>query len=561
VKVWPKTDVVIMGLGAAGGVAADVLTAAGLNVVGLEAGDRLSSQDFVRQLDEIAGWTVRNALGRLKVNGETPSWRRDLNQPAIPAPGASPMMNALGGASVHYSAASWRFRPDDFRVRSETVARYGEQALPSQSAVADWPITYSELEPYYDRVEYGIGVSGQAGANPFEGPRSRDYPMPPLRTAGIGALAAHAMKSLGYHPFPQPAAINSVPRDGRAACSYCGFCSGFGCWNDSKSSTLVTSLARAEATGRLAARTRCRVTRIAVSDKGEVSGVDYVDADGTPCSQPADFVILSGFVYENVRRLLLSRSERFPSGLGNAHGQVGKYYLAHTTITAAGYFPGTELNIYGGTQAQSVAIDDLNGDHFDHRDLGFIRGALITVNAERLPIGAAELRPPDVPAWGPKYKAWLKSGPRSTAALTAQLETLPYEGNFMDLDPVGVDERGEPRIRITYDIHENERRASKFFADKLELILQRMGAKQTWVVPRAEVAPVRTHCYGGTRMGSDPRTSVVDAHGLVHECRNVAILGGSTFVSCSGYNPTQTIQALSWRSAEYIAANFAAWKR
>src|SRR5580700_3445270 len=201
----------MVGLGAAGGIAADVLTAAGRQVVALEAGDRLSSKDFVRQFDELSGSSVRNLMGEPKFNGEIPTWRPNPNVKASPAPSASPMMNAVGGTSVHYSAASWRFRPDDFTIRSHTVARYGEGALPPNSALADWPLTYEMLQPYYDRVEHAIGVSGAGGTNPFEGHRSRDYPMPPLRTSGVSARAAQAMKSLGYHPFPQPAAINSVP--------------------------------------------------------------------------------------------------------------------------------------------------------------------------------------------------------------------------------------------------------------------------------------------------------------------------------------------------------------
>ncbi|MGE0113264.1 MAG: GMC family oxidoreductase [Steroidobacteraceae bacterium] len=555
-KTLPKTDVVIVGLGAAGGVAADVLTAAGLKVIGLEAGPYLTSKDFVKQLDELHGWSGRNRLGDIKFNREIPTWRPDTITPAIPSPVVWPMMNAVGGASIHYATLSWRFRPDDFNIRTGTIRRYGEAAIPADAALADWPVNYDELEPYYDKVEYAIGVSGKGGSNPFEGPRRRDYPMPPLRPSGYARLAEKAMRALGYHPFPQPSAINSVNYDGRAACSYCGFCAGFGCWNDSKSSTLVTAIRRAEATGRLEVRPLSTVTRILTNDQGQTTGVHYVDASGETYEQPARFVILSSYVYENVRRLLLSRSDYFPNGLSNNHGQVGKYYMSHAYVGVMGLFPGLDLNAFNGAGGQSVVIDDFNGDAFDHSGLNFIRGATINAATTNLPIAAANTHPPDVPGWGPGYKDWLQHGARSVGPLYAQVETLPYHSNFLDLDPTHKDFRGEPLVRVTYNHYENEKRAGQFIADKLTQIIKKMGASQSWLALPTMPIPVNTHAYGGTRMGHDPATSVVNAYSISHEVPNLAILGGSTFVSTTGYNPTETIQALSWRAAEHIAQHF-----
>lgn len=555
-RVLPKTDVVIVGLGAAGGVAAEVLTKAGLKAVGLEAGPYLTNKDFIKQLDEISGCFTRNDLGERKFNKEVPTWRPNPSTPAGDSPIVWPMMNAVGGTSVHYGAQSWRLAPGDFRVRSDTIKRYGEEALPAEATIADWPLSYDDLEPYYDRVEYSIGVSGRGGSNPFEGPRTRDYPMPPLRTTGYCKSAASAMRKLGYHPFPQPAAINSIHRDGRAACSYCGFCSGFGCWNDSKSSTLVTSIKTAEQTGRLEVRANSAVTRIAVDRSGKVSGVDYRTEAGEVVHQPAKFVILSSFVYENVRRLLLSTSEAFPNGLSNNHKQVGKNYLSHGYVMVSGLFPGRNLRLFNGTTGQAVAIDDLNGDNFDHKGLGFIRGAMVFTFNQNMPIAAANALPPDVPKWGQGYKDWLRKNVNSVGTMYSQLETLPYRGNYLDLDSAKTDPFGDRVIRATYDFQDNERRAGAFIAERLEKILLAMGATKTWLVMPAIPVPVNTHAYGGTRMGHDPAHSVVDRNSLSHEVRNLAILGGSTFVTISGYNPTQTIQALSWRSAEHIAANF-----
>jgi gluconate 2-dehydrogenase alpha chain len=556
VRSLPRVDVIIVGLGAAGGVAADVLTRAGMHVVGIEAGPYLTKKDFLKHLDEIEGCFGRNILGEAKFNHEIPTWRPDVDTAAGTSPIVWPMMNAVGGTSIHYGAQSWRLNPSDFRVRSDTVRRYGERALPTGSSIADWPVTYEELEPYYDRVEYEIGVCGRRGANPFEGRRTRDYPMPPLQPTGYTKKAEDAMRRLGYHPFPQPAAINSVEFGGRAPCSYCGFCSGFGCWNDSKASTLVTAIRRAEQTGRLEIRADSAVTRITVNAAGKAAGVEYRSKTGEHLSQPARFVILSSFVFENVRRLLLSRSASFPSGLSNNHGQVGKNYMSHGFLISSGLFEGLDLNLFNGTPGQAVALDDLNGDNFDHFGLGFIRGGIVFTYNNNLPIAAASGIPPDIPRWGQKYKDWLRKHARSVGSMYSQLETLPYESNFLDLDPAKTDRFGDPVIRITYRFNENETRAGRYISDRLEQVLRAMGAVRTWAVLSAIPVPVSTHVFGGTRMGRDPATSVVDSHCISHEVQNLAILGGSTFVSASGYNPTQTIQALSWRSAEYIAGNF-----
>jgi len=556
VKTLPKTDVVIIGLGAAGGVAAEVLTNAGLKVVGLEAGPHLTNQDFIKMMDEIGGCFIRNDLGQPKFNKEIPTWRPNASAATGESPIVWRMMNAVGGTSVHYGAQSWRLSPGDFRVRSETISRYGEASLPPGSSIADWPITYEDLEPYYDRVEYAMGVSGRSGSNPFEGRRARDYPMPPLRITGYCKSASRAMRALGYHPFPQPAAMNSVNYDGRAACTYCGFCSGFGCWNDSKSSTLVTALRRAERSGRLEIRANSAATRISVDRSGKVSGVQYRAESGEIVEQPARFVVLSGFVYENVRRLLLSKSEAFPSGLANNHGQVGKNYMSHGYVMAGGVFPGRKLNLFNGSTGQAIVIDDLNGDNFDHSNLGFIRGAMVFTFNQSLPIAAANAAPPDVPKWGQGYKDWLRAGVNSVGSMYSQLETLPYENNYLDLDPLKTDPFGEPVIRVTYDFYDNEKRAGAYIGGHLQRILRAMGATQTWLSMPPIPVPINTHAFGGTRMGNDPARSVVNGNSISYEVPNLAILGGSTFVSISGYNPTETIQALSWRSAEHIAANF-----
>jgi gluconate 2-dehydrogenase alpha chain len=552
-----ETDVVIIGMGAVGGVVADVLTEAGLKVVGLEAGPRLEKTDFIKRFDEIGeGFTIRNSLGGPKFNREVPTWRPTAGEPVQPSP-ALGLANCVGGSSIHYGAQFWRFLEDDFTVRSSTIEKYGQNAMPKGTDIVDWPMTYKELEPYYDKVEYELGVSGQAGANPFEAPRSRDYPMPPLRPSGYPSMMAEAMKKQGLHPFPQPAAINSEIYGDRPPCTYCGFCGlGYGCWNDSKMSTLVTSIPRAEKSGNLDLRPNSRVLEILVDAEGRASGVKYLDEKGRTQEQPARFVVLSSFIYENNRMLLLSKSKAYPKGLSNNHGQVGKYYRPQVDTTVFGAYPGKKLNMWSGTAGQTFCIDDYNGDNFDHTGLGFIRGGSIMAGANNMAISQSVTVPPSVPLWGPKYKRWIHENSNSVAGLTAQMETLPYEANFIDLDPEKKDDLGIPVVRLTFSVYENEEKMSEYLVEKLTEIHEAAGVKTTW--GGMGVVPVNAHAYGGTRMGTDPDSAVVDQYSVSHEVPNLAVMGGSTFCSVSGYNPTETMQALAWYGSEQIAKNFEA---
>ncbi len=555
-EVLPKTDVVIIGLGAAGGIAAYVFTDAGLNVVGLEAGPRLEAADFLSNYDELKGYFFSNWTGEPKANHEVPTWRptpdAEKQDPAFNIK----MMNAVGGTSVHYTAQSWRMREDDFKIYSSTVERYGEDKLPDGHALADWPVTYDDMEPYYDKVEYLIGVSGAGGMNPFESPRARDYPMPPLQRTAFTELAAEGMAEMGYDPFDLPAAINSEPYDGRDACSYCGYCTGHGCWNNSKSSTLVSAIRKAEDTGLLEVRPNSRVFRILTDESGNASGVEYRNEAGEMVIQPAGVVVLAAYTYENTRLLLLSESEQFPNGLANNSGQVGKYFMGHALPSVNAFFPGMNFNGMSGTASQNTSMDNLNGDNFDHTDLDFIRGSIVQAGAgESNPIGASRNIPPGVPTWGAEYKAWLKENSLGVAAITTQQEVLPYHDNFMDLDPDVVDPDGVPVVRVTFEIKDNEYKAWEYISARITEILETMGAEATWENPVSSI-PVNSHAYGGARAGDDPAVSVVDRYCLAHEVPNLAIMGASAFPSTSGYNPTETLQAWAWLSAEYIAENF-----
>lgn len=552
----PMTDVVMVGIGATGGIAAHVLTDAGLKVVAIEAGPRLNNEDFLAHDDELEGTRFWAWDGDPKFNKEIPTWRPTPNSPTEAYSDTPRMSNMVGGTSVHYHTKSWRLREDDFKIRSSTIAKYGEDALPAGTAIADWPVTYDELEPYYEKVEYLIGVSGEGGVNPFESPRRADYPMPPLQPFGSGEFIAESMAHLGYHPFRVPAAITSEPYDGRPACTYCGYCGYQECWNNSKSSTLVTAIPRAEKTGNLEIRINSRVFRILTDDNGRAAGVEYRGDDGQMYIQPAKLVILSAYTFENVRLLLISANDKFPHGLANNAGQVGKYFITHTYVAAYGVFPGKNFNTFSGAGGQAVAIDDFNGDNFDHTGLGFIRGGVVTHEPRQsAPISASRVVPPSVPQWGREYATWLHDNANSVIELDAELETLPYEDNFLDLDPEVVDEDGVPVIRITFEIRENEKKFWDYVGPKLEELLKARGAAETWR-PDIVTSLSSFHDVGGARAGDDPATSVLDKHLLTHEIPNLAVLGGAAYASIAGYNPTETMQAWAWFAAEYMAEHF-----
>src|SRR5229473_1439490 len=337
-------DVAVIGLGAAGGVAVLPLARAGLKIAALEAGSWIPPSQF--KPDELHNNVRRQVTTGKKVWNEIPTFRTNPNQPAR-RNAVPPMMNAVGGTSIHYDGNSWRFSPWDFKARSEAVKRYGPNSIPKGSTLEDWSITYDDLEPYYDIVEHEVGVSGKAGnlqgaidprGNVYEGPRQREYPMPPLRGTGFCDRMAEAARQLGWKPFRPPAAINSQEYRGRPGCAYHGFCSRGGCHISAKNSTAVTTIPEALKTRNLTVFDRAHVTRIVSGSDGRVNGVNYL-RDGKEYFQPAHVVLLASYTYENSRLLLLSRSKAYPNGLSNRHGQVGRHYFGHWSDGATALFP------------------------------------------------------------------------------------------------------------------------------------------------------------------------------------------------------------------------------
>ena len=546
-------DVVLVGVGAAGALAANILAAAGLRVVGLEAGPWRDKGDFVP--DELgSAYYCRGGMGP-KFLSETPRWRRNDREPTRAATfSIGRMMNSVGGSVIHWGGALRRCHPHHFAFLSHVRERWGERALPEGHSLVDWPLGYNDLEPYYTQLEYQIGVAGDANSNPFL-QRSAPYPLPPMRPFTMGETFRKATERLGLHPYPTPVAVHSAPYNGFPATTYCAWMGGFGPFNNERWYPGMTWVPEALATGNFDLRTHCRVVRVLTDSDGHASGVEYVDANGNWQIQQARSVILCSYTFENVRLLLLSGDSQHPNGLGNNAGQVGKHLMVKTWSDVSGLCPEIVFNAHTGPSAQMSGLDDFIAADFDSVAHGFIGGATPNVENQRLPIQISrEALPPDLPSWGKRYKDHLREW-QHICAVRLQPDALPYHANYLDLDPRHRDRSGlgMPVLRITYDMQPNEHRMADFMETKAEEILHEIGASKTWRGPRF-AGVISSHELGGCRMGEDPASSVLSPELAVHDTPGLYVFGTAAFPTCHGVNPTLTMWAICYRAAEALAA-------
>ncbi len=539
-------DVCVIGTGAGGGVMLDRLTAAGFRVVALERGPQLSTAQF--DDDELAT-VVRD---RVFSPEQIETYRLDANSPSETGR-FNQLAHCVGGTMTHWAAWSWRFRQDEFRVLSTEGPVAG-------ASLVDWPISYADLEPFYEQAESDFGVAGESGSNPFESPRRKGYANPPHppRTASV-AFATSASK-LGYHPFPVPVAINSRPYAGRPRCFYGGACRSYGCAIHAKGTTFSVSIPRALATGKLDLRPNARVFEIPIGSDGRVSGARYLDAQGREQEVRARQVVLAANAIGSPQLLLLSTSGAFPQGLANGSGLVGANLTFHTHAGACFLLEGP-ARAYTGFEAQT-AIDDL---HASDPKRGFIRGGVIaelnTVNHQ--PLGwafTADGYPQLGRGWGAPLKRYLRAFSRSVVVASI-LEDLPVESNRVDLDPDVKDRLGLPVPRITHRQHPNDLAMHRWYTQRILEIAEASGASERWALgtPGLGVLDEKTamkgnaHFHGTCRMGSDPKHSVVDANCRSHEVPNLWIVDSSVLPTSAGYNPTLTIVANAYRVADHFA--------
>jgi len=534
-KPSQQVDFLVIGSGAAGGVMAKELATAGFSVVVLEQGPYLRERDFKH--DEF-GVVYQSALvNDYKRQPNTARKNESEKAKLMPAVGYG---RQVGGGSVHFTGNYWRFHESDFHERT----LFG--AVPG-STLEDWPIRYADQELYYARAEYDLGISGVGGSNPFDGPRSKPYPLPPMPNKSSGVLFERAARKLGLHSFPAPMAILSHPYQGRGACVNCGFCESFGCEVRAKSSTLATVIPAAEKTGNCEIRAEAYVRKIEIDRHGRVTGAIYFDRARREIFQRAKAAIVCANGAETPRLLLLSQSNRFPQGLANSSGLVGRNLMVDTWAFAYGLFE-HPLNEFKGIQVTRVLHDFYAADP----KRGFYGGAGIDGRFDYYPISfALEALPPDAPKWGMGFKKALAEGFTRTMTMEAHCSCLPVHANSISLDPEVKDAWGLPAIRVTYDSHPDDVKTTHFACDRMLELMDAAGARKTWSVPYGDVLP-SVHLMGTCRMGSDPDKSVVNAGNRAHDVPNLFLVDGSSLVTCGRQQPTATIQALAYRAAERI---------
>ena len=531
-----SVDFVIVGSGAAGGVLAKELATAGFDVVVLEAGPWQQPNQFTH--DELA---IERENGMLNLGFEPIQTIRasEAEPKRVNTGRALAYRRGVGGTSVHFAANYWRFRATDFKERSRWGAISG-------TGFADWPLTYEELEPYYAKVDWEIGVSGAPGA--FDPPRSRPYPLPPVPNKSSGALLERAARALGLHAQVAPLAILSRQYDGRSPCLACGHCAYYGCEFGAKSSTLATVIPKAIATGRCEVRAESTVFRVETNANGRATGVMYWDRDGKERRQRARAVVVAANGAETTRLLLMSTSPGFPNGLANSSGNVGRYIMFNGHSYTFGVFE-HPLNEYKGPVATRMVHDFYDADP----KRGFYGGGGIDARLNFRPIGfALNALPDDVPTWGPGYKRALVDYFAHSVTFYAHMTSLPVATNTVTLDHDHPDRWGRPGLCLTYADHPDDTKAKYWFRDRTEELMAAAGAARAWPHP---VLPIDggVHLLGTARMGNDPRDSVVDRYHRAHDVPNLFICDGSSFVTSGRGQPTMTIQALAYRAADHIA--------
>ena len=538
-------NAVIVGAGAGGGVVAKELSTAGLSVVLLERGKWYSAADCRKD-------DLRNQRTTVLGNGFGPE---DEGNPRVlvdeqgerivwPSEGAySNNAACVGGGTFSYGAQAWRYMEQDFRMRSIYGAVAG-------STLEDWPITYADMEPYYEKAEQEIGVSGDVGNNIFKAPRRKPLPMPPLPPAREHQILLPAAKRLGLHPFDIPMLRNTVPYNGRRSCMRCRWCVGFACELDARNGTHNTVIPAALATGNCELRTACMTREILLDDRGHARGVAYFDPGDRLQEQTADLVIVSCGAVESARLLLNTRHRLFPAGLGNRYDWVGRNLQGHTYPAAAGLFDYDTYDDLG--PGASIAVCDYN-----HGNPGLAGGGMLANEFIRLPYQFMNQVPASVPRWGPKHKEFVRSAFNRTISVMGPVQEMPLFDSRVQVDPKVKDRWGIPVARLSGAKHPHTLEIARFLADKAAAWLKEAGAVQTWLRLPGNTLSGGQHQAGTCRMGNDPQTSVVNRDCRLHDVDNVYVIDASVHVTNGGFNPALTILANAYRASGNLLK---AWK-
>jgi gluconate 2-dehydrogenase alpha chain len=577
-----EVDVVIVGLGWTGGILAKELTSVGMKVVALERGGmRKTDPDFSVPLirDELR-FAQRYGLMQNPAR-DTLTFRNRQTETALPMRRLGSFLpgEGVGGAGVHWNGVTWRWHEMDHAIRSHYEGRYGKAFVPADMQLQDWPISYQELEPYYDKFERTAGVSGkagklrgqvQAGGNVFEGSRDRDYPLPPVEPGYAQIVFAEAADKAGYHPFPRPAANASrayTNPDGArlGACVYCGHCERFGCEANAKGSPHITVIPIAMANPNFELRTQAWVTKVLLdSTKKKATGVMYTDVTtGEEYEQPASMVALCAYAINNVHLLLLSKIG-MPYDPQTQKGHVGRNYCYQpggSGVTL--FFEDKIFNPFMATGASGTVLDDFHANPaFDRGPVKAIGGATIAVGQSNgRPIGYRPV-PAGTPRWGAAWKKATAKWYLRSMNIGVTNSNMPNRYNAYDLDPTYRNAFGQPLLRLTYNFTDNDRAIGQFVGQKAAEIARLLNATSvTGPGARAlgdySIVPYQsTHNTGGALMGASPRDSVVNRYLQSWDVSNVFVIGASAFPHNSAYNPTGPVGALAYWAADAIKSKY-----
>src|SRR5215217_5535858 len=539
-------DAIIVGSGAAGGIVACVMAEAGHRVLLLERGSALSFNDVGRDHLRNQRLSIYGHNAGPEITGNPRVFVDPHGSSRVVSPHELDYHNnaaCVGGGTRVYGAQAWRFHPDDFRMAS----KYG---VPAGSSLADWPISYETLEPFYERAEWELGAAGDGDGIRNQIPRRRNYPLPAVPPSPQTVALENSARQLGWRTSPVPLLINTEAYRERSACIACKYCVGFACPTDAKTGTQNTVIPRALATGNCELKTSAVAEAIETDDRGKVIGVSYfVNSSGTPQQVTARsrLVIISAGAIESARLLLNSRSSFHPAGLGNEYDQVGRNLQGHLYPRAYGL---SSTRVFSGI-GPGVGLATIQ---FNHDNEGIIGGGMLADDFIKPPIDFwYDSLPPDLSRWGIANKQFLRDNFTRVMHVRGPVQDIPKAEARVTVDSDVRDKWGIPVARLSGTTHPATVTAAEFMRERGEEWLRASGCERVWSAQPGLILSGRQHQAGTCRMGKDPRTSVTSQFGRLHAHNNLFVVDGSLHVTNGGFNPVLTIMALACRSADHIA--------
>tara|TARA_B100000809_G_C15138184_1_gene531625 strand:- start:4898 stop:6553 length:1656 start_codon:yes stop_codon:yes gene_type:complete len=537
-------NAVVIGSGAGGGVVTKELASKGYSVIVLERGNWIgygkhANDELWDQRTQVLGATFGPDFKknpRTKVDTKGKETLLDSGR------GYGNVAACVGSGTVSYGAMGWRFMEEDFKMKSTYGSVEG-------STLDDWPISYHDLEPYYEKAEWEIGVSGDDSKNPFAPPRKKPQPMPAFENNKEGKVLSAAAEKMGWHPFSIPMLRNSIPFNGISACMRNSICVGNACPISAKNGTHNTVIPKAIETGNCEVKTGCFVSEVVIDEQGKAKAVKYFDRYGRENIQTADIVVVSASATETARLLLNSKSRLFPNGAGNNNDWVGRNLQGHAYTGAFGLFDYDILDHKGN--GATMAICD-----FNHHNDGIIGGGLLANEFNRLPYQFTHIRPPGASKWGKEHKEFQRVNFKRISQFVGPIQEMPNFESRVTVSPNVKDHWGIPVVQFSGGRHPLDREHCKFLSEKAEMLLKEAGAIKTWQHLGGKGQGGGHHQAGTARMGNDKKTSVTNKYGQVHDIDNLFIADGSLIPNNGGFNPSLTIMALGYWVGEHISENF-----